>query len=160
MRRLPWSTASDRAVRLPAGEERIAVIDREFADAHVDEEQLTSDYGLKDRESKARQVRKDEATLAKAKIKDEAKIAQLHQRALDMDEDLAKRRKYKADTTTALGASTFRIVSATKRPSGAMAGSPVERRSRWTRVPSVSCCRRSWRAISTASAVRLTVKRP
>jgi len=91
----PWTKKID---------ERIAVIDREFADAGVDEELLTSDYGLKDREAKARQVRKDEAALAKAKIKDEAKLAQLHQRALDLDEDLAKRRQYRTETKTALGA--------------------------------------------------------
>ena len=91
----PWTKKID---------ERIAAIDQEFTDAGVDQKQLTSDYGLKEQDKKIKQVRKDEATLAKAKIKDEAKLAQLHQQAQEMAEDLAERRKYRADTTTALGA--------------------------------------------------------
>jgi hypothetical protein len=50
----PQPAPGNRAVA-----ERIAAIDQEFADANVDEELLTSDYGLKDREAKARQVREE-----------------------------------------------------------------------------------------------------
>jgi hypothetical protein len=63
-------------------------------------------------------------------------------------------------TTSALGDLSLRMVSATKRPSGAIAGSPVDRTRRCTRMPSVSCCCRSARAISTASAVSSTVNLP
>ncbi|GAA0560980.1 hypothetical protein GCM10010172_50240 [Paractinoplanes ferrugineus] len=78
-------------------DEKIAVVDRKFTEAGVDVELLTSDYGFAERNKKiqaknrkAGKATGDEATRLRAEVQ-------------ELKDDLAKRRKYRADKTVELG---------------------------------------------------------
>ena len=86
----PWTKKID---------DRIGEIDKQFADAGVDEELLTSDFGLAAKEKTVRKLQADE----KAAAKDPEKQAKLRTDLADARKDIADRRKYREDKTVELG---------------------------------------------------------
>jgi len=100
----PWTKKID---------DRIAEIDKHFADRGVDVEKLTSDFGLDERDKKISQLRAAEARLTGAAGANVGKVLQLHRDALDLQARIDAAKGALPDPDNGWGADLGKVEEAT-----------------------------------------------